>query len=82
MEFIVHMERSGQQYSRVETNFLGLHGSSSPLTASYTEKLTWREPDDNPVKDFFDFFHNRYTSLLYRVWKKYRYHVQYQSGAT
>ncbi|MCV5940357.1 type VI secretion system baseplate subunit TssG, partial [Escherichia coli] len=26
--------------------------------------------------------HNRYTSLLYRVWKKYRYHVQYQSGAT
>ncbi|TON47954.1 type VI secretion protein, partial [Vibrio parahaemolyticus] len=29
MEFIVHMERNGQQYSRVETNFLGLHGSSS-----------------------------------------------------
>ena len=25
------MERNGQQYSRVETNFLGLHGSSSPL---------------------------------------------------
>lgn len=82
MDFITHMERNGQQYSRVETNFLGLHGSSSPLPASYTEKLAGRDPDDNPVKDFFDFFHNRYTSLLYRVWKKYRYHVQYQSGAS
>lgn len=82
MDFITHMERGGQQYSRVETNFLGLHGSSSPLPATYTEKLAGRDPEDNPVKDFFDFFHNRYTSLLYRVWKKYRYHIQYQSGAT
>ncbi len=81
MEFICHMERSGKQYSRIETNFLGLHGSSSPLPANYTEKLVGRDIDDNPVKDFFDFFHNRYTSLIYRVWKKYRYHVQYQSGA-
>ncbi len=81
MDFIVHMEREGQQYSRIETNFLGLHGASSPLPAAYTEKLAGRDPDDNPVKDFFDFFHNRYTSLLYRVWKKYRYHIQYQSNA-
>ncbi|AIW13557.1 type VI secretion system baseplate subunit TssG [Vibrio tubiashii] len=82
MDFIVHMERNGQQYSRIETNFLGLHGASSPLPASYTEKLAGREEEENPVKSFFDFFHNRYTSLLYRVWKKYRYHVQYQSGAS
>lgn len=82
MDFIVHLEKNGQQYSRIETNFLGLHGSSSPLPTTYTEKLAGRDPDENPVKDFFDFFHNRYTSLLYRVWKKYRYHVQYQSGAT
>ncbi|MGF1727557.1 type VI secretion system baseplate subunit TssG [Photobacterium nomapromontoriensis] len=82
MDFIVHMEKNGQQYTRIETNFLGLHGASSPLPASYIEKLAGRDPDDNPVKDFFDFFHNRYTSLLYRVWKKYRYHVQYQSGAS
>ena len=78
---ITALEKEGKSYSRVETNFLGLHGSSSPLPASYTEKLTGRDSDDNPVKDFFDFFHNRYTSMLYRVWKKYRYYVQYQSGA-
>ncbi|MFB9134102.1 type VI secretion system baseplate subunit TssG [Vibrio olivae] len=81
MDYIVHMERDGRSYTRVETNFLGLHGSSSPLPASYTEKLAGRDEDDNPVKDFFDFFHNRHISLLYRVWKKYRYHIQYQSGA-
>ncbi len=81
MEFICHMERNGEQYSRIETNFLGLHGASSPLPSSYTEKLAGRDPEENPVKDFFDFFHNRYTTLLYRVWKKYRYHIQYKSGA-
>ncbi|WP_234493932.1 type VI secretion system baseplate subunit TssG [Vibrio maritimus] len=82
ISFVEHMERAGQSYTRIETNFLGLHGSSSPLPSSYTEKLAGRDPEDNPVKDFFDFFHNRYTSMLYRVWKKYRYHIQYQSGAS
>lgn len=82
MAFIETMDRGGKQYTCIETNFLGLHGSSSPLPSSYTEKLAGRDPEENPVKDFFDFFHNRYTSLLYRVWKKYRYHIQYQSGAS
>lgn len=62
-------------------NFGGLHGTGSPLPTAYTEKLAGREGDDNPVKDFFDFFHHRYLSHLYRIWKKYRYHVRYESGA-
>ncbi|WP_299015014.1 type VI secretion system baseplate subunit TssG [uncultured Photobacterium sp.] len=81
VEYVTQMERDNCTYTHVEVNFLGLHGSTSPLPSSYTEKLAGRDPDDNPVKDFFDFFHNRYISLLYRVWKKYRYHIQYQSGA-
>ncbi|MGF1696326.1 type VI secretion system baseplate subunit TssG [Vibrio lamellibrachiae] len=81
MESITRFERDGNTYTRIEVNFLGLHGSSSPLPVSYTEKLAGRDPNDNPVKDFFDFFHNRYLSMVYRVWKKYRYHVQYQSDA-
>lgn len=82
IEFIAQIERNEQVYTQIEVNFLGLHGSSSPLPASYTEKLAGRDSDDNPVKDFFDFFHHRYISMLYRVWKKYRYHIQYQSDAT
>lgn len=82
IEYITQTEHNEQVYTQVEVNFLGLHGSSSPLPTSYTEKLAGRDSDDNPVKDFFDFFHHRYISLFYRVWKKYRYHIQYQSGAT
>ncbi len=81
VSFIEHQEREGDTYTRVEVNFSGLHGSSSPLPSTYTEKLAGREEEDNPVKQFFDFFHNRHLSLIYRVWKKYRYQVQYQSGA-
>lgn len=81
MDFVTHMDVAGEAYTRVEVNFLGLHGSSSPLPSSYTEKLAGREEEDNPVKQFFDFFHNRYVSMVYRVWKKYRYHIQYESGA-
>ena len=81
IDYVAHFEMEGNAYTRVEVSFLGLHGSSSPLPSSYTEKLTGREDEDNPVKQFFDFFHNRHLSLIYRVWKKYRYHIQYQSEA-
>lgn len=81
IDFVSHYEMDGDPYSRVEVTFLGLHGSSSPLPSSYTEKLAGRDDEDNPVKQFFDFFHNRHISLVYRVWKKYRYHIQYQSEA-
>jgi len=77
---IVNYDYAGREYINLEVNFLGLHGSSSPLPSSYVEKLAGRD-DDNPVRHFLDFFHNRYISLLYQSWKKYRHHVQYKSGA-
>lgn len=81
IEYISELERNGVVYTQIEVNFMGLHGVSSPLPVSYTEKLAGRDPDDNPVKDFFNFFHHRYISMLYQVWKKYRYHIQYKSDA-
>ncbi|MFY2507290.1 type VI secretion system baseplate subunit TssG [Vibrio pectenicida] len=81
IDYISHYEIEGNPYTRIEVNFLGLHGTSSPLPSSYTEKIAGREDEDNPVKQFFDFFHNRHLSLVYRVWKKYRYHIQYQNEA-
>ncbi|MGL6313475.1 type VI secretion system baseplate subunit TssG [Vibrio sp. WXL103] len=76
------IERDGVSGAEIEVNFLGLHGASSPLPTSYTEKLAGRGDDDNPVRDFFDFFHNRYLSLFYRIWRKNQYAVTYESGAT
>ncbi len=78
---IREVERHNQKHCLVEVNFSGLHGSGSPLPSSYTEKLAGREGEDNPVREFLDFFHNRYLSFFYRIWKKYRYHVIYESGA-
>ncbi|GAB6260820.1 type VI secretion system baseplate subunit TssG [Photobacterium sp. 53610] len=72
---------SHREVPSLTVNFGGLHGTGSPLPTAYTEKLAGRDGEDNPVKDFFDFFHHRYLSHLYRIWKKYRYHVRYESGA-
>ncbi|WP_413111693.1 type VI secretion system baseplate subunit TssG [Thaumasiovibrio sp. DFM-14] len=79
---IREFEREGKRVTEVEVNFSGLHGTGSPLPTSYTEKLAGRGEDDNPVRDFLDFFHNRYLSMFYRIWRKNRYQVTYESGAT
>jgi type VI secretion system protein ImpH len=65
----------------IVATFLGLHGSQSPLPAWITEELLAREPEDNPRRDFLDFFHHRLLSFLPRIWEKYRYWARYRSGA-
>lgn len=63
---------------RVTTTFMGLYGSDSPLAAHFTETLLPEREDDVRVRDFIDLFHHRVYSLLYRVWKKYRYYVTFR----
>lgn len=87
IEFIEHFKFNDAQsierdYTKIEVHFLGLHGSSSPLPSCYTEKLAGREEKDNPVKQFLDFFHQRIISMFYQIWKKYRFHILYESGAS
>lgn len=64
----------------VVVNFLGLVGAGTPLPPHYAEAVTRDGEDETNVRDFLDLFHHRLLSLLYRTWKKYRYHVQYQPG--
>lgn len=52
--------------------FLGLYGSSTPLPASYTERILWTAADDARMRDFLDLFNHRLLSLLFRSWQKYR----------
>lgn len=61
--------------------FLGLHGSQSPLPTWMSEEILERDPDDNPRRDFLDFFHHRMLSFLPRIWEKYRYWAVYREGA-
>lgn len=55
----------------IETNFLGLYGSSSPLPADITERLLWSD-DTGTMRDFLDIFNHRLLSLLYRIWHSSR----------
>ncbi|MBZ5638489.1 MAG: type VI secretion system baseplate subunit TssG [Acidobacteriia bacterium] len=66
---------------RVETAFLGLYGTVSPLPNYFTEELLHETEEGSLVRGVLDLFHHRIVSLFYRCWEKYRYHVQYRVGA-
>ncbi len=67
---------------QLTVTFLGLYGSNSPLPTHMTERLLREQEDDIRVRDFLDVFHHRIYSLLFRVWKKYRYYVTFRSNGT
>lgn len=67
---------------RLTTTFLGLYGSDSPLPSHFTEALLPEDEEDTRVRAFLDIFHHRLLSLLFRVWKKYRYHVTFTPDGT
>jgi type VI secretion system protein ImpH len=65
---------------RVTNGFLGLYGSVSPLPTYYAEKLALDDYQGGPqpIREFFDVFHHRLLSLMYRAWTKYRFAVMYR----
>ncbi len=63
---------------RITATFLGLYGSDAPLPAHFTEELLDEQQADERVREFVDLFHHRIYSLLYRVWRKYRYYVTFR----
>ncbi len=77
---IASLEASKEKL-QLSINFLGLYGTTSPLPAFYTEAIIAADLDDSLRRDFLDLFHHRLISLLYRIWQKYRYYIEYQKGA-
>jgi type VI secretion system protein ImpH len=73
--------RNGGDLLEVYVNILGLHGPSSPLPASYTERVMHAD-GAGALGDFLDFFNHRLISLLLHVWRHYRHHLRFQEGAT
>ncbi|MAA65954.1 MAG: type VI secretion system baseplate subunit TssG [Alteromonadaceae bacterium] len=68
---------------QMEVSFLGLHGSQSPLPGYYLEDLAWEQGQNTGIRRYFlDFFNHRLVTLFHRVWRKYRYYVRFQPGAT
>jgi len=73
---------AGNGHLLITTTFLGLYGSDSPLPSHFTEALLAEQEEDERVRAFVDLFHHRIFSLLYRVWKKYRYYVTFKSDGS
>ena len=68
---------------RVCTTFMGLHGTDSPLPTYYLEEVSYEHAHGIGVRPaFFDFFNHAQLSLLHRIWRKYRYYIRFQPGAT
>jgi type VI secretion system protein ImpH len=64
----------------LKTNFFGMTGAQSPLPGFMLEQLA-AEDEFGLKREFLDFFNNRLISLVYRVWRKYRYYIRFQEGA-
>lgn len=75
--------RDGHVFTRVTTSFLGLTGAASPLAPYMTEEVLRADAADDPsLRQFYDLFHHRVLSLLFRAWKKYRFGAGFRSDAT
>lgn len=63
-------------------NLMGLHGAASPLPAYFTEHVAILQDTNDAVRDFFDLFNHHLVGILYKSWRKYRYYLQYEEGAS
>lgn len=67
---------------QLEVSFLGLHGSQSPLPGYYLDSLaTEYLHNETKLVDFLDLFNHRLGILLHQIWRKYRYYINYRTGA-
>jgi type VI secretion system protein ImpH len=82
IEAIFYHERpDGLPSVMLMLNLMGLHGAASPLPAYFTEHVAQQQDEPDALRDFFDIFHQRLISLLYRSWEKYRYYLQFRHDA-
>jgi len=64
------------------TNFLGLHGASTPLPSFYAEDVLHDQDAEGTLGSFLDIFHHRLLSLFYRCWIRFRHHFLFEAGGT
>ena len=67
---------AGARRWRLEVNFMGLYGPSSPMPTHFAEDFMWAAEQD-AARDFVDLFHHRMISFVFRAWLKYRHFEQF-----
>jgi type VI secretion system protein ImpH len=68
--------------ARFVLNSINLLGAGSPLPAHYYENAVFDDERSQIGRDFLNLFNRRLQSLIYPIWKKYRYYMQFQQAAT
>ena len=69
---------------RVEVNFMGLYGPSSPMPTHFSEEFLWAAAagtEADAAREFVDLFHHRIISFVFRAWLKYRHDEQFDAKA-
>jgi len=75
MEFV---ETPNGRLVEITLNFLGIFGSASPLPSHYSEMVLRSLDGDKILHDFLNIFNHHLQKLVYQVWEKQRYYIQYQ----
>lgn len=79
---LLDQDIEGKTRYLVDTTFLGLYGTATPLPPWFTEELLQDGSEDSLTKGVLDLFHHRLLSHFYRCWEKYRYYVRYRQGGS
>lgn len=67
--------------TKVTATFLGLTGAVSPLATHFAEAVLEADAnDEHSLRAFYDLWHHRVLSLLFRAWKKYRYPAAFRAS--
>ncbi|MNF58237.1 hypothetical protein D3C84_397870 [compost metagenome] len=70
---IEQIEQGQDARYRIEVNFFGLYGVTSPLPTFYTEDLIDEQLQGHSAgRDFLDILHASLYPLLFRAWEKHR----------
>jgi type VI secretion system protein ImpH len=64
----------------VRTTFMGLYGVDAAMPSHLIDDIVLREEGHEVVERFLDQYDHRLITLLYRVWKKYRYPESFLPG--
>ncbi len=70
-----------EQRIELETTFIGLTGAQSPLPGYLLDHIN-TEGETGVRRVFLDFFNNHLINLVFRIWRKYRYYIRFQEGAS
>lgn len=75
-------DRSPADLMELTLNIVGLIGTSSPLPTYLASEAASRDEEGQIKADFFDLFHHRMHSLLYRAVRKYDWPSEYHEDGS